>query len=155
MPQRCPDAPYEWLTDLRRKWGDSSTRPTHDPEVNRFRLALTGLVALAVVPACWGGIPPRAGLEGIVLRGPTQPVCVVGKPCEGPARVVLVFSQGARPTARVRTGANGRFRIALPAGRYGVRVAGPAYQRIPDPVAVEVPSAGYARVVFRIDSGIR
>jgi len=26
-----------------------------------------------------------SGLYGVVLRGPIQPVCVVGEPCEAPA----------------------------------------------------------------------
>ena len=58
-----------------------------------------------------------SGLYGVVLRGPIQPVCVVGEPCEAPAQVTLVFSRAGIVVARTRSDAKGHFRIALREGQ--------------------------------------
>ncbi len=113
------------------------------------------LVSLATA-ACAAGATPTTGVRGIVLRGPTQPVCQVGKTCEGPAAAVtLVFSREGKERARVKTGSNGRFTVALPPGRYGVRTTARVFGRTPQPATVTVPRTGYARVTLRIDTGIR
>ena len=96
-----------------------------------------------------------SGLYGVVLRGPIQPVCVVGDPCEAPAQVTLVFSRTSIVVARTRSNAKGRFTIALRPGRYTVRTTERFFGRIPRPLAVTVPTGRYARVTFRIDTGIR
>jgi hypothetical protein len=114
-------------------------------------------IAALLAPACSGARPLMAasGLTGLVLRGPTQPVCVVDEPCEEPARVTLVFSRAGRAASRVRTTATGRFRIALAPGSYRVRTTESAFGRTPTPSRVTVPSGRYGRVTLRIDTGIR
>ena len=107
---------------------------------------MTTLLALALA---------LGGLHGVVTRGPTTPVCQVGKPCSEPAAgAVLVFSRGGRAGVRVRTGVDGRYSVRLPAGIYAVRLK-PA-QRIgglsPSRVRVRVTMN---RLDFRIDTGIR
>ena len=96
-------------------------------------------------------------LHGVVMRGPTAPVCRAGMPCNEPADgAVLVFSREGRVAARVRIGPTGRYTVRLAAGSYLVRQA-PA-PRIgfgirPDRVRV-VPGAS-TRADFFIDTGIR
>jgi hypothetical protein len=97
-----------------------------------------------------------SGLHGIVTRGPTTPVCRVGKPCTEPAvGAVLVFSHDGRVAARARAGAGGRYVVKLPPGFYAVRVSPP--QRIGGlkPREVHVRSGVNGRVDFQIDTGIR
>jgi hypothetical protein len=95
------------------------------------------------------------GLHGTVLRGPIRPVCQVGVPCTAPTRATLAFTrEGVRRT--VRSGTDGRYRIALPSGRYAVSVVPPLrIGRGIDPRAVTVPAGRFARVDFTIDTGIR
>jgi hypothetical protein len=96
------------------------------------------------------------GLHGVVTRGPTTPVCQVGKPCSEPAvGAVLAFSRDGRVAARVRAGAGGRYAVRLAAGTYAVRVI-PA-QRIGGltPRQVRVRAGLDGRVDFSIDTGIR
>jgi hypothetical protein len=95
------------------------------------------------------------GLHGTVVRGPIRPVCQVGVPCTALTRATLAFTRdGVRRT--VRSGTDGRYRIALPSGRYAVAVM-PRLRigRGIDPRVVTVPAGRFARVDFTIDTGIR
>jgi hypothetical protein len=97
-----------------------------------------------------------SGLHGVVTRGPTTPVCQVGKPCSEPALgAVLVFAHDGKVAARVRVGAGGRYAVALQPGVYAVRLSPP--QRIGglEPSQVRVRSGSSGRVDFQIDTGIR
>jgi hypothetical protein len=108
---------------------------------------MAALLALALV---------LTGIHGIVTRGPTTPVCQVGKPCSEPAvGTVLVFSRGGTVVARVRTGTGGRYTARLVPGFYAVRVSPP--QRIGGlkPSQVRVRAGAPRRVDFQIDTGIR
>ncbi len=124
-----------------------------------MRLVLTLTVALVVLsPACAAPSPaaPTAnGVQGLVLRGPITPVCRQGTPCDGPALVTLVFSRNGKEAARVRTGKDGRFRLALAPALYTVRTTERVFGRIPQPERVTVWKARWTRVTFRIDTGIR
>ena len=108
---------------------------------------MSALLALALL---------TSGLHGIVTRGPTTPVCRVGKPCTEPAvGAVLVFSHDGRVAARVRAGTGGHYTVRLPPGFYAVRVSPP--QRIGGlkPREVRVRSGVNGRIDFQIDTGIR
>jgi hypothetical protein len=98
-----------------------------------------------------------SGLHGVVMRGPTQPVCQIGKPCSEPAvGAVLVFSRGGRVAARVRAGPAGRYAVHLQPGFYAVRL--PTAPKIGSgltPRQVRVRSGLDARLDFDIDTGIR
>jgi hypothetical protein len=108
---------------------------------------MAALLALALV---------LTGLHGVVTRGPTTPVCQVGKPCSEPAvGAVLVFSRGGRVAARVRTGAGGRYSLRLPAGVYAVRASPPQTIGSLSPRRVRVPTGTSVRRDFAIDTGIR
>ena len=109
---------------------------------------MAGLLAVVVLVG---------GLHGIVMRGPTMPVCKAGTPCSEPAvGVLLIFSRGDRAVARVRSGAGGRYSVRLAAGRYTVRLDPTA--RIGfglRPAAVRVTRGVDRRLDFAIDTGIR
>jgi hypothetical protein len=94
-----------------------------------------------------------SGLYGVVTRGPTTPVCRVDVPCTKPyGHSTLVFSRLAM-TRRVTTDAQGKYRIALPAGRWSLRVQDAHFGWRPS--AVTVPSARYAKLNVFVDTGIR
>lgn len=95
-------------------------------------------------------------LHGIVMRGPTTPVCMTDKPCSEPAvGAVLAFSRNGRVAARARVGQGGRYSVRLAAGVYSVRqVPAPKvdFGIRPDRVRVRGVST---RADFFIDTGIR
>jgi hypothetical protein len=94
-----------------------------------------------------------SGLYGVVTRGPTTPVCRVDVPCAKPyGNSTLVFSHlGA--TRKVTTDSQGKYRVALPAGRWSLRVQGAQFGWRPS--TVTVPSARYAKLNVFVDTGIR
>ena len=99
----------------------------------------------------------KSGLRGVVMRGPTKPVCTDSEPCEEPAPgVVLRFTRGERLVARVTTGSAGGYRLNLRPGRYAVTT--PSNRRVGTgltPRFVRVPIGRVARVVFHLDTGIQ
>lgn len=97
-----------------------------------------------------------SGLRGIVTRGPTQPVCREGEPCEEPAaNVTLLFVQSGRVVARTTTGPKGGYRVLLRPGRYAVTTARWTIGVGLTPRLVVVPRGRLARVDFDLDTGIR
>jgi hypothetical protein len=98
-----------------------------------------------------------SGLHGVVTRGPTTPVCRVGKPCSEPAvGAVLVFSHDGRVAARVRAGTGGRYAVHLQPGFYAVQVApSPKIGTGLRPRQVRVRAGIFGRLDFAIDTGIR
>ena len=94
-------------------------------------------------------------LHGVVMRGPTAPVCTIGKPCSAPAvGAVLVFSRDGR-SVRARVGAGGRYSVRLAPGAYTVRQApepGGGFGVRPDRVVVRRVGT---HANFFIDTGIR
>lgn len=96
-------------------------------------------------------------LHGVVVRSPTMPVCIVGKPCSAPAAgVVLVFSRAGHVAARVRTDAKGRYTVRLAAGDYAVRLTtrSPIGRGL-EPQTAHVVAGATRRLDFTIDTGIR
>jgi len=98
-----------------------------------------------------------SGLYGFVRRGPIQPVCVAGQPCDGPARnVTLVFWRNGKAAGRTTTSKTGSYRIVLAQGVYALRTAhattigGP-----PEPRTARVVSGRFRRVDIFLDTGIR
>jgi hypothetical protein len=119
------------------------------------RLALVALVLLAA-----GGSSAEAttssGLYGFVRRGPTQPVCIAGQPCDGPARnMTIVFWRNGEIAGRTTTSRTGAYRIRLAPGVYTVRTARVTIGRPPEPRTARVVSARFRRVDFFVDTGIR
>ncbi len=118
-------------------------------------LAVLGTLALGCGSA-GGEAGTASGLTGRVLRGPTTPVCFVGKPCEEPARgVKLVFSRSGKVVGRATTDQKGRYRLALKPGSYSVSTNRRAFEKVPQPSRVTVANGRFKRVDFHIDTGIR
>ena len=94
-------------------------------------------------------------LHGVVMRGPTAPVCMAGKPCSEPAvGAVLVFTRGGR-AVRTRVGVGGRYSVRLAPGAYTVRQApAPKIGFGIRPGRVVVGRVA-TRADFSIDTGIR
>jgi hypothetical protein len=95
-----------------------------------------------------------SGLYGVVTRGPTKPVCMVNTPCSAPyAHATIVFSRSGMTARKVITDAKGKYRIALPPGRWSVRVENSHFGS--NPTAVTVPRGRYGHVNVDVDTGIR
>jgi hypothetical protein len=124
-----------------------------------MRVVALTLAALALASTVAGAATsPRltSGLRGVVMRGPTKPVCEDYEPCEEPAAgVLLQFRQSNRIVARVKTGSRGGYRVKLRPGRYGVTTPKRGVGAGLTPRSVRVPKGRLARVDFHIDTGIQ
>jgi hypothetical protein len=113
------------------------------------------LIGIAGIARPADAATAKSGLFGIVRKGPVTPVCSVDRPCDAPARATLVFSRRGRST-RVRSGQDGRYRIALPPGIYEVRsVERIGIRNLPRPHAVHVRAGHWDHIDFFFDTGIR
>jgi len=114
--------------------------------------ALVGLVA--ALPAASA---PNQGIRGLVTLGPTCPVQREGESCERPFAAVLylrrIGSDG--PPHVVRSGADGRFRVALKIGRYRLTPRNAAPYPHAEPQTVVVRAGRFTVVSVAYDTGIR
>jgi hypothetical protein len=115
------------------------------------RTLLTSALLLLVPVLTAGATPgPSTGLQGTVKQLQAG-MCASDDPCDGVGRgVLLVFSRVGQPAHRVRSDADGRFKLRLKPGRYRVR-AGASAARVM-PFAVIVPLKGFARVTITVGS---
>jgi hypothetical protein len=103
-----------------------------------------------------GATARASGLSGIVLRGPTKPVCRENEPCEAPVRgLVLRFVRDGVVKAEVKTSRAGRYAVRLRPGRYAVKTAVRRPGMGLTPRVVRVPRGRIARVDFHLDTGIQ
>src|SRR5687768_6992642 len=117
------------------------------------------LAALALAPAVAGFAAPSqpaSGLRGIVLRGPTKPVCPEAEPCTEPAAaIVLRFGRSGLVVSQVKTGAAGGYPVRLRPGKYAVTTPQHRVGSGLTPRVVQVPQGRVARVDFHLDTGIQ
>ena len=116
-------------------------------------LALSGWTASCGAPTA----PSDTALVGTVFRGPVQPVCRVGVPCDAPFGASFTAERGDRVVASFRSDAEGHFEVLLAPGMYFV-VPGPDAPIIsPRAQAKEVAvgSNGKTTVLLHFDTGIR
>lgn len=98
-----------------------------------------------------------SGIDGTVLRGPIQPVCTVGVPCDAPFAALFHVRSGGREVAQFRSDADGRFTIALPAGDYTIvpDASAPLMTPTSQARAVRVEPRTTLQVTLDFDTGIR
>jgi hypothetical protein len=93
-------------------------------------------------------------VHGVVMRGPTQPVCQIGTPCSAPAAHVQLLFQGHNYDVVTQTDSRGRYSVRLRLGTYTVRIQPrPRIGRGVEPTKIVVRRA--MRADFSIDTGIR
>jgi hypothetical protein len=134
-----------------------------------FRLSLVLALLAGVLLVGCGEIginldtpPPPSGIKGTVLLGPTCPVVAspaVGTPdpCLTPyaATLVVLDNEGVK-VATVTSGADGTFKIDLPAGDYVVTPdSGSDTYPIAQPQSVTVATGIYTDIQVNYDTGIR
>jgi hypothetical protein len=122
-----------------------------------MRVVAIMLGALTLAPSVAGGTAElRSGLRGVVMRGPTKPVCRDDEPCEKPAvGVVLQFARAGRIVARVETGESGKYSIRLRPGAYTVSTPRTRVGTGLTPRLAHVPRGRVAHVDFHLDTGIQ
>jgi hypothetical protein len=99
------------------------------------------------------GSAATSGLRGVVMRGPTQPVCVAGRTCSAPAANVKITFRRGSVVRTVTTDGQGRYRISLAPGTQSVSIAGTRFGFQPRTVVVPAGRVGVRN--FSIDTGIR
>lgn len=100
---------------------------------------------------------PATGLTGVVVRGPTQPVCTVDVSCDAPFAAGFQVRQGDRLVATFRSDADGRFEKRLPPGPYRIVPDADAPLLSPQSQSrdVTVGTDGLTSVRLEFDTGIR
>jgi hypothetical protein len=96
-------------------------------------------------------------LHGTITRGPTTPVCQVGKPCTAPmSGAVLVFTRNGVVAARARSDSHGHYSLRLRLGTYTVSMAvRPKIGSGVKPQTITLRRAVSTRIDFFVDTGIR
>ena len=121
-------------------------------------LAIGGLavsIAAGLAVAARPGAVEPSGLHGVVYRGPTTPVCHTDLPCEAPAAEVMLSFSRPGQVRKVKTAANGSYRIMLGAGIYSVTTDESRARKAPSPHRIKVRPAHVDKLDFHIDTGIR
>lgn len=113
---------------------------------------------LTLLGGCSNGEAPLdTGLTGVVLRGPTTPVCSIDEACDAPFAATFVVSRSGRRVSEFRTAGDGRFEVILAPGPYRVTPAADA--PILDPTTqgkdVDVGTSGLTIDTLNFDTGIR
>ena len=128
------------------------------PAVLVIAVLLSACATRGATTAAAGSVTQHStsGIRGQVFVGPTCPVDR-GQPCERPYATTIAVDNVAtgKLVARVRSGASGRFSVALAAGRYLlVPAAGRPYPRS-SPLTTTVRRDHYTPLVIHYFSGIR
>jgi hypothetical protein len=116
------------------------------------------IVLALMLAACASEPSMSSGIDGIVLYGPVCPVETVSSPCPDrpyQADVRIVERTSGRTVATVRSGDDGRFRIALEPGEYTLQAVADTPIGGGKPVDVTVVAGEYVQVTVPVDSGIR
>lgn len=122
----------------------------------RVGAVMVAALVLASVAAGVGESASVSGLRGVVMRGPTKPVCFEGEPCEAPAAgLTLRFHRAGAMIAQVKTGPAGGYSVRLRAGVYAVTTQNARSVSQLTPRRVLVPVGRMARVDFHLDTGIQ
>jgi len=128
------------------------------------RIVGTWAVLLFAVSACsGGGVGPVqqgtggldwTGLEGTARRGPIQPVCYQGVPCDAPVQAGFTLQQEGRVISRFTSDSQGHFLVHAAPGIYLVVPDEPIGIGRQSP-EVTVQPEGPTQVDLFFDTGIR
>ena len=128
-------------------------------------IATRGWAALLIATsACSSGgalpVQPEAngldktGLEGTARRGPIQPVCREGEPCDAPVQAGFTLQQDSHVVARFASDSTGHFLIYTAPGTYVVAPDEPIGIG-PQTPEVTVEADGLTHLDLTFDTGIR
>lgn len=97
------------------------------------------------------------GLEGHVVRGPVQPVCMTDQPCEEPFAATFHVNREGAEVAEFSSGADGYFVVYLEPGNYEIvpGAASPLLDPEQQAQPVRVAETGLMRIELSFDTGIR
>jgi hypothetical protein len=121
---------------------------------------LAGIFLFSFVPGQMNAqiSPTATGVEGVISIGPTHGGPVrAGESASAPlANIAFVVANAAGEVVAFTTDASGHFRIPLAPGRYSISAKKPK-GRFPrcGPFDVEVTAAGFNKVTWACDSGMR
>jgi len=120
------------------------------------RLAVVGLVILALAFASCDTTPADSGLNGLVTIGPLSPVEQPGVPNDGPYQATIVIKDdGGDKVATVESAADGRFTVSLAPGTYVLEPQSPGQMPYAESQEVIVEAHRFTEVTVAYDSGIR
>jgi hypothetical protein len=140
-----------------RRLAASSHPVVRCPRRRSLGLALVALLAAACSDGGTESGVVQVRVDGLVLRGPTQPVCMVGVPCDAPFSAGFTVRHAGLAVLRFHSDADGRFTIRLAPGDY--TVVPDADAPVLDPArqaqSMTVPRADSISVVLSFDTGIR
>ncbi len=133
--------------------------------IHRGRAVAMGLAMAVGVAGCDGTAAPSAsptptipvatGIRGVVLLGPTCPTETGGEPCVTPyVAELVIFDRSNVEVARVTSGPDGRFEIALPPGEYTVTPTPGDPFPTALPVPVSVVEGSFTEIEINYESGI-
>ena len=127
-----------------------------------MRIGSMAAALLILIAACsnGGALPGQpsglstSGLEGTVRRGPIEPVCRQGIPCDAPLQADFTLQQDGRVVARFASDSAGHFSVYVAPGSYVVVPDQPVGIG-PQALQVVVNSEGLTHVELTFDTGIR
>jgi hypothetical protein len=129
-----------------------------------MRMMRTAWALLVVTSACSSGgalpvqpgadDPPQTGLEGTLRRGPIQPVCREGEPCDAPLQGGFTLRQDDRVAVRFDSDSTGHFLVHVAPGTY-LMVPDEPIGIGPQTLEVIVEGEGLTHVDLTFDTGIR
>lgn len=100
-----------------------------------------------------------SGVEGLIERGPLQPVARPGQKDTAPVAgaIIVVRNQKGREVARVFSDKNGLYEINLKPGKYKLVVVWPRSGISPSPWSkqIEVKNGQWQNLKIKLDTGIR
>jgi len=120
----------------------------------RALVIASAMLALASVFAGAAGSRNPSGLRGVVMRGPTTPIC--DDSCEVPAKgLVLQFKRNGQIKAQVTTSRTGSYLVKLRPGRYAVTTPKLRPREQLTPHLVRVPRGRIGRLDLQLDTGLQ
>ena len=96
----------------------------------------------------------QTGLEGTIRRGPTQPVCEVGKPCDAAVEAGFTLQRGGYEIAQFETDQAGHFVVYVEPGSY-LLVPDQPIGISPQTPELTVGTVGLTHIELMFDTGIR